>query len=143
MAITDFHLLLFEEDASRRASLVEAAGMAGLARVIALGTADEVKDHLHRVAAGDLPGERLPTLLVTPLDGPPGLDLLAWMNGRPEFRRMVTVGLITPQDGRLVGRAYDLRINSCLIRPDDLQGLVELFRSIRQYWERLNQAAPS
>jgi hypothetical protein len=143
MAITDFHLLLFEENASRRASLVEAAGMAGLARLLALGTADEVKDHLNRVVAGATPQERLPTLLLTPLDGPAGLDLLSWMNSRPELRRMVTIGLITPEDGESVGRAYDLRVNSCLIRPADFQGQVDLFQSVRRYWERLNEAPPS
>src|SRR4030095_2449306 len=142
MAITDFHLLLLEENASRRASWVEAAGKAGLARVRALENADAARVYMNRVAAGELPEEQLPTLLLTPLDGPAGLDLLSWLNSRPQFRRMVTIGLIPPQDGQLVGPAYDLRVNSCLILPDEFEGRVDLLRSLRQYWERLNQAPP-
>lgn len=142
MAITDFYLLLLEENASRRASWAKAAGKAGLARMRALENAEEAKAFLNQMSAGELPEERLP-LLVTPLDGQEGLDLLSWLNGRPEFRRMVTIGLISPQDGQLVGQAYDLRVNSCLFQPDDFEGRVDLLRSIRQYWARLNQAPPA
>jgi hypothetical protein len=139
MAITDFHLLLLEDDASRRASLAEAAGKAGVTSLRILAR-EEVRNYLDRVAVGHLERERLPTLLATPLDGASSLRLLAWLNGRPEFRRIITIGLIKPQDGQWVGQAYDLRINSCLVRPDDFDGQVELFRSIRQYWEKLNHA---
>ena len=141
MAITDFHLLLFDDNDERRTSLVRAAQSAGLRQVLSLRDEADVRIHLDRLTQGEVPEGPYPSLVLVPLDGP-GLNLLSWLNGRPLWRRMVTIGLVHPQEGHLIGRAYDLRVNSCLLRPDGFEEQVEFFRSVRRYWEGLNQSPP-
>ena len=141
MAITDFHLLFFDEDDERRASLLRAAERTGLSGVLGLRDEADVRAHLNRLAGGEQPAEWLSTVVLVPLDEP-GLSLLSWLNSRPQGRRMVTVGLVEPQDGHRIGQAYDLRVNSCLLRPEGFEAQVEFFRSVRRYWEGLNQPPP-
>ena len=141
MAITDFHLLLFDDNDERRTSLLRAAQRAGLRRFLGLRDEADVRAHLDRLSRGEPPEGLYPSLVLVPLDGP-GLNLLSWLNGRPLWRRIVTVGLVHPGDGHLIGQAYDLRVNSCLLRPDGFEEQVEFFRSVRRYWEYLNQSPP-
>ena len=140
MAITDFHLLLFDDNDERRTSLLRAAQRAGLRQVLGLRDEADVRAHLDRLALRE-PAEGLyPSLVLVPLDGP-GLNLLSWLTSRPR-RRMVTIGLVHPRDGHLIGQAYDLRVNSCLLRPEGFEEQVEFFRSVGRYWEDLNQSPP-
>jgi CheY-like chemotaxis protein len=140
MAITDFHLLLLEDDPAKRDSLLRAAAEAGVATVRALGNGADARAYFDELAQGRLVGGRSPSVFMLDLERREGLDLLAWVRSRPQLRRLVTIGLIGSQDGRWIGRAYDLHVNSCLVRPDHFAGQVDLFRSLRKYWERLNQA---
>jgi DNA-binding response OmpR family regulator len=132
MAITDFHLLLLEGDPGRRESMLQAAREAGLARVHALSDVAEARNFLD---------ERIPSLLLFDLDAPSGLEILSVVKRRPELRRIVTVGLFDRRDGEALGAAYDLHINSCLVRPNGSEEQVGLFRSLRQYWEGMNQTS--
>jgi len=130
MAITDFHLLLLEGDPERRESMVHAARQAGLERVHALSDVAEVRGYIER---------RSPSLLLLDLDAPSGLEMLSLVKSRPDLCGIVTVGLFDRRDGRVLRTAYDLHINSCLVRPDGSEDQVALFRSLRRYWEGLNQ----
>lgn len=140
MAIPDFHLLLLEEDPAMRESLLRAAAEAGVASVRALESGADARAYFDELAQGRAAEGRYPSLFVLDLERREGLDLLAWVRNRPQLRRLVTIGLLGSQDGRLIGPAYDLHVNSCLIRPDQFAGQVELFKSLRRYWEGLNQA---
>jgi len=137
MAITDFHLLLLEHDPRRRESMLQAARQAGLKRLRAFNDAGEARSYFDRMLEGD---GRVPSLLLLSLDEPSGMEILSWLRSRPKLRRVVAVGLFDRRDGQLVGPAYDLHVNSCLVRPDELDEQVTLFRSLRRYWEDLNQA---
>ena len=140
MAITDFHLLLLENDPATRDSMLRAAAEAGVASVRALETGADARAYFDELAQGRAANGRSPSLFMLDLERREGLDLLAWVRSRPQLRRLVTVGLIGPQDGQWIGRAYDLHVNSCLVRPDHFAGQVDLFKSLRRYWEGLNQA---
>jgi CheY-like chemotaxis protein len=74
-----------------------------------------------------------------------GLDVLAWIRHQPRFKRLPVIILtssLLPED---INRAYDLGANSYLVKPTDLADLVDLARTIEQYWLRLNTppAAPA
>ncbi len=132
MAITDFHLLLLESDPGRRETMIHAAREAGLASVQAVSDTANARSVLDG---------RIPSVLLFDLDAPSGLELLSLVRSRPDLRRIVTIGLIDRRDGQALGPAYDLHINSCLVRPDGAEEQVALFRSLRQYWEGMNQTA--
>jgi len=130
MAITDFHLLLLEGDPGRRESMAQAARQAGLERVRALTDIADARSYLEG---------RVPSLLLFDLGAPSGLELLSLVKSRPDLRRIVTIGLFDRRDGQALGAAYELHINSCLVRPDGAEEQIALFRSLRRYWEGLNQ----
>lgn len=134
MAITDFYLLLLDDDPGRRASLEEAARTSGLqGRYHSVRTADDAVNYLQQAHS------RKPSLLMLDLDRDSGVTLLEWLRGRPELRRILTIGLFDQQDGALVNRAYELGVRSCLVRPSAFDDQVAMFHSIRQYWETLNE----
>ena len=140
MAITDFHLLLLDDDPRRRESMLQAAHQAGVERVRAFKDALEARSYFDRVSEGEPPDGRRPSLLLLNLDAPSGMEILSWLRSRPKVRRVIAVGLFDRNDGHVVGPAYDLHVNSCVVRPDALNDQVEFFRSLRKYWEGLNQA---
>lgn len=140
MAITDFHLLLLEDDPRRRESMLRAARQAGLERLRAFKDILEARSYFDQVSEGVSPDGRIPSLLLLNLDEPSGMEILSWLRSRPRLRRVVAVGLFDRRDGQVVGPAYDLHVNSCLVRPDALDEQVTFFRSLRHYWEDLNQA---
>ena len=141
MSITAFSLLLVEDDGGRRTSLVQAAERAGLKQVAVVSGAG-ARRYLERTSrSGRASPERFPSLVLFNLQDSWGLDVLSWLRAQPGIRRVVTVGLFDPRDGEMLGRAYDLGVNSCLARPDDDAGKVRLFQNLREYWERLNQTA--
>ena len=134
MAITDFHLLLLEGDPGRRESMLQAAREAGLARVRALRDDEEARSYFDGVPEG-----RAPSAFLFDLGAPPALEILSLVKSRASLCRIVTIGLFDRRDGKVLGAAYDLHINSCLVRPEGHAERVALFRSLRQYWEGLNQ----
>jgi hypothetical protein len=140
MAIPDFHLLLLEEDPATRDSLLRAAQEAGVACVRALENGADARAYFDELATGRVADGRYPSVFLFRLDRREGLDLLSWVRSRPRLRRLVAIGLIDRHDGQWVGAAYDLHVNSCLVRPADHAGQVELFESLRRYWAQLNQA---
>lgn len=140
MAIPDFHLLLLEDDPATRDSLLRAAREAGVATVRALQNGADARTYFDELAGGRVADGRYPSVFVFPLNQREGLDLLAYVRSRPPLRRLVAIGLIDHHDGQYVGQAYDLHVNSCLIRPNDYPGQVALFKSLRNYWAQLNQS---
>lgn len=140
MAIPDFHLLLLEDDPAMRDSLLRAAQEADVASVRALQDVADARAYFDELAEGRVADGRYPSVFLFRLDRREGLDLLSWVRSRDTLRRLVAIGLIDPQDGQWVGQAYDLHVNSCLVRPSGYTGQVELFQSLRRYWAQLNQA---
>jgi two-component system response regulator len=140
--LTDFHLLLLEDDPALLANMVRAARKARLGNHVQIvRDQKEAVDYLTRLedkrVSGD--GIRLPSLFLFNLEGESGLRVLKWLREQPKLRKMIKVGLFSPRDGVATDRAYELGVNSCLARPDSAEGLHDMFLSIRQYWVALNQ----
>ena len=67
-----------------------------------------------------------------------GLEVLGWVRGREELRRIPVVMLTSSNQRADVNRAYDLMANSYLVKPSALEELVELIKKITNYWLELN-----
>ncbi len=84
----------------------------------------------------------LPELVLLDLKMPRlnGFELLAWIRGEPTFRRLPVIILSSSNHTLDISRAYDAGANSYLVKPIDFTALVELARSVCQYWLTLNHA---
>lgn len=69
-----------------------------------------------------------------------GLEVLAWTRAqsRPEVRRLPVLMLTSSNQPTDIDSAYDLGVNSYLVKPGDLSVLSELAKTIAQYWLDLN-----
>ena len=86
-----------------------------------------------------------PTLVVLDLKLPcvNGFEVLASMRNEQELRRLPVIILTSSSQPEDVKRAYDLGANSFLVKPVAFDALVELARSIQQYWLSLNRGPVS
>src|SRR5207248_2152193 len=67
-----------------------------------------------------------------------GLEVLSWVRGREELRRLPIVMLTSSNQSGDVNRAYDLTANSYVVKPSALEDLVESVKKIIGYWLELN-----
>jgi CheY-like chemotaxis protein len=67
-----------------------------------------------------------------------GLEVLAWIRSQPVLKRLVVVVLTASNQDSEVNRAYELGANSYLIKPSELEALVEMVKGINAYWMFLN-----
>jgi CheY-like chemotaxis protein len=82
----------------------------------------------------------LPTcvLLDIKLPSKSGLEVLAWIRSQPHFKRMPVIMLTSSNQPNDINRAYDLGANSYLVKPPELEQLIELVKTIDLYWLRTN-----
>lgn len=87
--------------------------------------------------------ERFPVPLLVLLDlklpRRSGLEVLAWIRQQPKLRRLLVVVLTSSQENSDLDRAYDLGVNSYLVKPVDFQNFVKLVELIDAYWFKHNQ----
>ncbi len=78
----------------------------------------------------------LPGMLLLDLRMPVmgGFEVLEWLRSRPEFREIPVIILSASRQRDDVRRAYCLGANSYLVKPSDLDELVDMMRDVRQYW---------
>jgi CheY-like chemotaxis protein len=69
-----------------------------------------------------------------------GLEVLEWTRSQPqpELRRLPVIMLTSSNQSNDVETAYDLGVNSYLVKPGDLSALTELVKAIHQYWLGFN-----
>ena len=68
-----------------------------------------------------------------------GLEVLAWIRTQPVLKRLVVIVLTASSNGSEINRAYDLGANSYLIKPVELDALIEMVKAIGAYWMVLNR----
>ena len=56
-----------------------------------------------------------------------------------QLRRLVVIFLTASNLDRDVNEAFDLQVNSYLVKPSDTDGMVETLAKVRDYWLRINQ----
>jgi CheY-like chemotaxis protein len=131
------HKILHVEDNADDATLVALAfRRAGCAVDLQLATdGDKAIAALQSSAPGLLPSC---VLLDMKLPSISGLDVLAWIRDQQHLNGLPVIILSSsglPED---VNRSYALGANSYLIKPSDLDALIELAKTIDQYWLQTN-----
>ena len=83
----------------------------------------------------------VPSLVLMDLKMPRmhGLEVLAWIRTQPVLKRLVVIVLTASNQASEVNRAYELGANSYLVKPVELEALVELVKGIGAYWLSLNE----
>ena len=68
-----------------------------------------------------------------------GLEVLAWLRQQPELKRLLVVVLTSSKESSDLAKAYDLGVNSYLVKPVNFQDFVSLIELIDAYWFKTNQ----
>ena len=81
-----------------------------------------------------------PELLLLDLKMPrlDGFDVLAWVRQQPNFKRLLIVVLTSSTQLKDINRAYDLGVNSYLVKPSDFRMLSSMIEKLQKYWLELN-----
>ncbi len=84
----------------------------------------------------------LPRLLLLDLKMPrkDGFEVLEWIRNTPGFRRLPVLVLTASLHKQDVQRALDLGANAFLIKPVELNRLIELVKAIDRFWLAYNQS---
>ena len=83
----------------------------------------------------------LPVMVLLDLKLPrrSGLEVLEWLRQQPGLKRLPVVMLTASREGKDINRAYDLGANSYLVKPVDLDPLVDMMKHVGVYWLALNE----
>jgi CheY-like chemotaxis protein len=67
-----------------------------------------------------------------------GLEVLAKMKQDPHHRRIPVIILTSSSDSGDIAKAYDLGVNSYIVKPVDFNQFMDVATQINQYWCTLN-----
>ncbi|MBD2414316.1 two-component system response regulator [Nostoc calcicola FACHB-389] len=83
----------------------------------------------------------LPILVLLDLKMPrkSGFEVLEWLKQQTELRRLPVVVLTTSKQRTDVHKAYDLGVNSYLVKPVAFSDLTAMIKLLDAYWLNLNQ----
>ncbi|MEG4858698.1 response regulator [Microcoleus sp. K1-B6] len=78
----------------------------------------------------------LPAIILLDLKLPrrSGHEVLVWLRQQPELKRLPVVMLTSSRQTFDVKRAYDLGVNSYLVKPVGFASLLEMMQSFSEYW---------
>ncbi len=68
-----------------------------------------------------------------------GLEVLSWIRSQAGLKRLVVIVLTASNQASEVNRAYELGANSFLVKPVELEALVEMVKGISAYWMKLSE----
>jgi CheY-like chemotaxis protein len=106
---------------------------------------EELLDYLHRrrkyagLADTPLPGMILLDLNMPRMDG---REALQHLKADPRLRMIPTVVLTTSKAEEDILRAYDLGVNSFIVKPVTFQSLVDLTLAFGRYWFEIVELPP-
>jgi CheY-like chemotaxis protein len=83
----------------------------------------------------------LPLLILLDLKLPrrSGLEVLEWLREQPIIKRIPVVILTSSKESIDVNRAYEIGVNSYLIKPVKFEALIKMMETINLFWLQLNQ----
>ncbi|HZQ46518.1 MAG TPA: response regulator [Verrucomicrobiae bacterium] len=90
---------------------------------------------------GDRKKYPFPVLLLLDIKMPKmnGLEVLSEVREDPLLRRLVVIVLSSSNQQRDIDQAFDLRVNSYLVKPSGTDGMTNIFQKVKNYWLTLNQ----
>jgi CheY-like chemotaxis protein len=83
----------------------------------------------------------LPALMLLDLSMPrvSGFDVLRWLRAQPLLRRLPVIVLTSSSQDEDVARAYDLGVNSYIVKPSGLKQIADVAQQIERYWLAINR----
>jgi CheY-like chemotaxis protein len=92
-------------------------------------------------AHGEANDNQLPLLVLLDLRLPKvdGIEVLRQAGDHDIWRRVPFVVLTTSRENRDVGAAYQLGVNSYIVKPVDFGAFMEVVRTIKVYWMLTNE----
>lgn len=86
-------------------------------------------------------GEPRPAVILLDLKLPrvDGLEVLRRLKAHPEFRRIPVVVLTTSAESQDVREAYNVGVNSYIVKPVDFDKFMEVAAQIEIYWMVMNE----
>lgn len=131
-------VLCAEDDADDRMLLQEAWNEGRVANPLAfVEDGEELMDYLsRRNKYANLTGTPLPGLILLDLNMPKmdGREALRKIKSDPHLRRIPVVALTTSNEEAEIVRAYDLGVNSFVVKPVTFQSLVDFVSAFGRYW---------
>jgi CheY-like chemotaxis protein len=81
-------------------------------------------------------GELKPAVILLDLNMPrvDGLTVLKTLKTHPEFKDIPVVALTTSKEDRDINKAYELGVNSYIVKPVDFDNFMEVAQQIELYW---------
>jgi CheY-like chemotaxis protein len=143
MDLNDYGILLVEDDSNDILFVQRAFRQANLNNPIRI-----VKDGDQAVSYLNGDNEYinrdvypLPALILLDLKLPrrSGLEVLEWMRTQKHLRRIPVVVLTSSKESLDVDKAYDIGVNSYLVKPVKFESLAKMIEIIDAYWLKLNQ----
>jgi CheY-like chemotaxis protein len=71
-----------------------------------------------------------------------GFELLAYVKAHPVLKTIPVVVLTTSNNERDITRAYQLGVNSYIVKPNTFEGLLTVAAAMRDQWFRANLLPP-
>ena len=140
-------ILLAEDDSNDVLLIQRAFAKAGLKDVLKIvRDGEQAIDYLSgRGVYGDREKYPLPYLLLLDLKmpGTDGFEVLQWLRGELELRRLLVVVLTSSNLQADVDRAYELGANSYLVKPVEFEEMVNLIQRFEAYWTEINRTPTS
>ncbi len=136
-------ILLVEDDPNDVLLIQRAFQKAGLRNTLKV-----VRDGEHAIEylSGQGPyanRERFPLPFLVLLDlkmpGTDGFEVLRWVRGEPELKRLLVVVLTSSNLQADVDRAYEMGANSYLVKPVEFDEMVHLIQRFEAYWTEINR----
>jgi CheY-like chemotaxis protein len=140
-------ILLAEDDPNDVLLIQRAFQKAGLGNVLkVVPDGAEAIDYLSgRGNYTDRDKFPLPFLLLLDLKmpGTDGFEVLQWLRGDPDIKRLLVVVLTSSELQEDVDRAYELGANSYLVKPVEFDSMVTLIKRFEAYWTEINRTPTS
>jgi len=88
----------------------------------------------------DRKAHALPALLLLDLKLPrrSGFEVLSWVRGHEDLRRLPIVMLTSSAQPEDINRCYEMGANSYVVKPAVLEDLVAMAKTISAYWLEFN-----
>ena len=143
MSVSNGTVLVVEDDPDAVFLLQRAFRKANLQNPIAVARdGQEAIDYLSRQGNyADQERHPLPVVMLLDLKMPrkTGFEVLDWLRRQPALKRLIVVVLTASNQVADINRAYDLGINSYLVKPAEFDTLVQMASSLGHYWLELNE----
>ncbi len=143
MNVEDYTVLLVEDNQDDVLLIQRAFRNAHLVNPLrVVGDGDEAVAYLYGEGPyADRSAHPFPVLMLLDLKLPrrSGLEVLAWVRGNERTRRLPIVVLTSSRESSDVNRAYDLGVNSYLVKPVAFDALLDMVRALSAYWLILNE----